>query len=59
MLGFIYKLFALLLIFIGGYLLMRFGMNQDDKFSRIVAFAIMPLMTLIIWWVSYRGKKFK
>ena len=59
MLGIIYKLFALLMLFAGGYLLMRFGMNQDEKLSRIIACAVMPVMTLVVWFVSYRGKKFK
>ncbi len=59
MFAFLYKLFALALLFIGGYLLMRYGMNQDQKFSQVVAFAVMPAATFIIWFVSYRGKKFK
>ena len=59
MLSLLYKLFALVLLFIGGYLSLRYGMNQDENLSRIVAFAIMPVIAFVVWFVSYRGKKFK
>ena len=59
MLALLYKLFALLLIFVGGYLLMRFGMNMDDQLSRIIALGVIPVIVFIVWFVSYRGKKFK
>jgi len=59
MLSLLYKFFALALLFIGGYLSLRYGMNQDENLSRIVAFIIMPLIAFVVWFVSYRGKKFK
>jgi hypothetical protein len=54
-----YKIFTLLVLFAGGYLLMRFGMNIDEKTSLYVAAAGMPIATFLLWFISYRGKKFK
>jgi len=53
------KLFALVLLFGGGYLLMRFGMNMEENTSRLVAFAAMPVVTFAVWLIEFRGKKFK
>ena len=55
----IYKMFALLLLFAGGYFLLRFGMNVDERISFYIAAIGMPLVTLIVWLVSYRGKEFR
>jgi len=54
-----YKVFTLLVLFAGGYLLMRFGMNIDEQTSLYVAVGGMPVATLILWFISYRGKQFK
>ena len=59
MLSFLYKMFALALLFIGGYLSLRYGMNQEEQISRIVAFIVMPVLAFVVWFVSFRGKKFK
>ena len=59
MAAFAYKVFTLLVLFAGGYLLMRFGMNIDEQTSLYVAVAGMPVATLILWFISYRGKQFK
>jgi hypothetical protein len=59
MLSFLYKMFALALLFIGGYLSLRYGMNQEEQLSRIVAFIVMPVLAFVVWFVSFRGKKFK
>jgi hypothetical protein len=55
----LYRIFVLFVLFLGGYLLMRFGMAIDHKTSLIFAVVVMPLATLIVWLRSYRGKKFK
>lgn len=59
MLRVLYKLFALALLFAAGYLSLRYGMNQGENLSRIVAFGVMPVIAFVVWFVSYRGKKFK
>lgn len=59
MLSLLYKIFVLIVLFGGGYLLMRFGMDLEEGISRIVAFVVMPALTLILWAVTYRGKKFQ
>ncbi|HYG75397.1 MAG TPA: hypothetical protein VEK08_10380 [Planctomycetota bacterium] len=53
------KLFALVLLFGGGYLLMRFGMNMDNQLSLIIAFIAMPIFTFAVWFFEFRGRKFK
>jgi len=55
----IYKIFVLIVLIGGGYLLLRYGMDLDERISRIVAFGVMPAITLVLWYISYRGKKFK
>jgi hypothetical protein len=55
----IYRIFVLLVLFAGGYLLLHFGMAVSHQISLIFAVIVMPLATLIVWLVSYRGKKFK
>ncbi len=59
MLSLLYKILVLLVLFAGGYLLMRYGMAIDEKISFCVAVIGMPLVTLVLWFVEYRGKKFK
>lgn len=59
MLAFLYKIFALLLLFVGGYFTVRYGMNMDERISLIVGFIVMPIVTFLLWAISYRGKKFK
>jgi hypothetical protein len=59
MLALLYKLFALALLFVGGYLTLRYGMNMEEHISRIVGFIVLPIVTLFLWAISYRGKKFK
>jgi hypothetical protein len=59
MLAFLYKLFALVLLFVGGYLMMRYGMNMEEGLSRLVGFIVLPIVTLFLWAISFRGKKFK
>ena len=36
------KIFALLLLFVGGYFMLRFAMAIDEKISLIGAFVVMP-----------------
>lgn len=57
-LSLLYKAFVLLVLFFGGYVLMRYGMALDEPTSRIVACVGMPIVTFIVWLVSYRGKRF-
>ena len=57
--GFIYRVFVLAVLFVGGYALMRYGMAIDKDVAFYVAVIGMPLVTLILWFISYRGKKFK
>lgn len=59
MLSLLYKILVLLVLFAGGYLLMRYGMAIDEKIAFRVAVIGMPLVTLVLWFVEYRGKKFK
>ena len=59
MLSLLYKILVLLVLFAGGYLLMRYGMAIDEKVSLYVAIVGMPLVTLALWLMGYRGKKFK
>jgi hypothetical protein len=55
----LYKIFVLIVLIGGGYLLLRYGMDLDEQISRIVAFGVMPALTAILWYFSYRGKKYK
>jgi hypothetical protein len=59
MAGLIYKIFVLIVLIGGGYLLLRYGMDLDERTSRIVALGVMPAVTAVLWFISYRGKKFK
>ena len=59
MASFLYRIFVLLVLFAGGYLLLRFGMAISHQIALFVAAVVMPLITLVVWLVSYRGKKFK
>lgn len=59
MLMLLYKLLVLAVLFGGGYVLLRWGMNVDARVSLIVACVAMPLATLLLWLAGYRGKKFK
>jgi hypothetical protein len=59
MLAFLYKIFTLLVLFAGGYALLRFGMNVDEKTSLYIAIGAMPVATFLIWLISYRGKQFR
>ena len=58
MLALVYKVFTLLVLFVGGYGLLRYGMNVDEKTSLYVAVGAMPVATFLIWLISYRGKRF-
>lgn len=58
MLSWLWKMFNLLLLFFGGYALMRWGMDWDPKVALLIAFVAMPLATFILWYISYRGKRF-
>jgi hypothetical protein len=56
--GLIYKIVVLLVLYAGGYLLLRFGMDVSERTSFYIAVVAMPLATLLLWLVAYRGKKF-
>jgi hypothetical protein len=54
----IYQIFILAVLFTGGYLLLRFGMNVDASTSLYIALIGMPIATFLIWFTKYRGKEF-
>ena len=56
--GFFYKAFVLLVLFAGGYLLMRYAMDISRKVALIVACGVMPAVTFLVWLSGYRGKRF-
>ena len=55
----VYKVFVLLVLFGGGYLLLRYGMNLSGRMALIVSGAVMPVAAFLLWLSAYRGKKFK
>ena len=59
MLGFLYKVIVLLVLFAGGYLLLRYGMDVGERASLYIAAIGMPVATLVLWFIAYRGRKFK
>jgi len=59
MLSLLYKIFVLAVLFAGGFLLMRYGMDVSQRVSLIVSFGVLPAFTFALWLAGYRGKKFK
>jgi MFS-type transporter involved in bile tolerance (Atg22 family) len=55
----LYQIFALLVLFAGGYLLLRYGMNVDSHTSLYISIIAMPVVTFIIWFTRYKGKEFR
>ena len=55
----LYQVFALLVLFSGGYLLLRFGMNIGSRTSLYISAIAMPVVTFIIWFTRYKGKQFR
>lgn len=55
--AFFYKAIVLLVLYAGGYLLLRYGMDVSERTSLIIC-AGMPVATFVLWYIAYRGKKF-
>ena len=59
LLSLLYKGFVLFILFAGGYLLMRYGMEIENQTAFWVAGVGMPLATFLLWLAGYRGRRFK
>ena len=54
----LYKVVVLLVLYAGGYLLLRYGMDVSERTSLYISVGAMPIATFLLWLIAYRGKKF-